>query len=260
MNVHQQIFYHQSLSNMLNSEKITREFKRIQSLGFIKSNRANNTGIGKTFEDYLGVRENNSKDHDFEGFEVKSQREMATSYITLFTKNPTHPRGANRVLKDTYGKPDAHFPQVKVLHTSIFGDRFNTFNSQFGFKMKVDNVNKKLLMDIKNLETDTLYENDIYWDFNKIQGKKLDNTFVVWADRKYENGIEYFHYTRANVYYGFSFERLIEGVKNGYVMFDIRMGSYKSGINIGKPHDHGSGFRVKRDYLKTLFDGYVEVE
>ena len=245
---------------MIDSDKIKTEFKRIQSLGFLKSNRVHNTGIGKTFEDYLGVRENNSKDPDFEGFEVKSQREMATSYITLFTKNPTHPRGANRILKDTYGKTDAHFPEVKVLHTSIFGDRFNGYNGQFGFRMKVDETAQKLLLEIKDLATDALFENNIYWDFDKIQGKKLKNTFVVWADTKTEGSDEYFHFTRANIYYDFSFDKLIEGIKNGYVMFDIRIGSYKTGKMKGKPHDHGSGFRVKRDYLKTLFDHYIEVE
>jgi hypothetical protein len=28
----------------------------------------------------------------------------------------------------------------------------------------------------------------------------------------------------------------------------------------GKPHDHGSGFRVKRENLKDLFNVYEEVE
>ena len=43
-------------------------------------------------------------------------------------------------------------------------------------------------------------------------------------------------------------------------MFDIRIGSYKTGLKRGKPHDHGSGFRVKRDFLKELFEYYIEVE
>ena len=245
---------------MIDSEKIKQEFKRIQSLGFLKSNRTNNTGIGKTFEDYLGVRENNSKDPDFEGFEVKSQREKAF-YITLFTKNPTHPKGANRYLKDTFGKPDAQFPDLKVLHISIFGDRFNGYNGgQFGFKMLVKEDEQKLCLEIKDLTTGAMIDNEIYWDFDKIQGKKLKNTFIVWADTKRENGEEYFHFTRANIYYNFSFNKLVKGIKEGYVMFDIRIGSYKTGSKRGKPHDHGSGFRVKRDFLKELFEYYIEVE
>ena len=49
---------------MENLEKIKLEFERIKNLGFIKSTRQNNRdgGIGNTFEDYLGVEENNLKD------------------------------------------------------------------------------------------------------------------------------------------------------------------------------------------------------
>jgi hypothetical protein len=38
----------------------------------------------------------------------------------------------------------------------------------------------------------------------------------------------------------------MEALDLGYVMFDFRIGAYKSGKMIGKPHDHGSGFRIKK--------------
>ena len=60
--------------------------------------------------------------------------------------------------------------------------------------------------------------------------------------------------------YDFSFSKLIDGFKKGYIMFDFRMGAYKSGKSKGKPHDHGSGFRVKRGNLKDLFDTYIEID
>lgn len=37
------------------------------------------------------------------------------------------------------------------------------------------------------------------------------------------------------------------------IMVDIRIGSYKSGNNMGKIHDLGSGFRVLKSNLKLLF-------
>lgn len=58
-------------------------FHTIKNLGFVKSRRSNNTGIGKTFEDYIGVIENNLEEPDFAGFEIKSHRSMSQSYITL---------------------------------------------------------------------------------------------------------------------------------------------------------------------------------
>ena len=59
---------------------------------------------------------------------------------------------------------------------------------------------------------------------------------------------------------GFSFEKMIEGIKNGYVKFEVRYGVNKSGPKIGKKHDHGCGFRVTLKNLSNLFDTFVEVE
>lgn len=36
-----------------------REYKKIQSMGWIRTHRSGNTGIGKTLEDLLGIEENN---------------------------------------------------------------------------------------------------------------------------------------------------------------------------------------------------------
>ena len=81
--------------------KVKFEFERIKNLGFVKSNRINNKdgGIGNTFEDYLGVSENNLRDPDFEGFEVKTQRQITSSYITLFSKSPSFPKGTSLIKK-----------------------------------------------------------------------------------------------------------------------------------------------------------------
>ena len=88
-----------------NIDKIVSEFERIRDLGFLPNNRPNNKdgGIGNTFEDHLGVKENNLKDPDFIGFEVKSKRIFNESYLSLFSKSPSQPKGANRILKDRFG-------------------------------------------------------------------------------------------------------------------------------------------------------------
>lgn len=107
----------------LDFDKIKNEFQRIKSLGFVKSNRSskNDGAIGNTFEDYLGVRENNLKDPDFAGFEVKSKRELTSSYLSLFTKSPSSPKGANAYLKNTFGKNDEDFPLLKNLIARLSG-------------------------------------------------------------------------------------------------------------------------------------------
>ena len=78
-----------------NKKLIIERFKAVKSLGFVESRRSHNTGIGKTFEDYVGVLENNLDTPDLAGFEIKSHRIASQSYVTLFTKSPSFPRGAN---------------------------------------------------------------------------------------------------------------------------------------------------------------------
>ena len=80
------------------------KFKEVKSLEYVPSNRANNTGIGKTFEDYIGVVENNLDEPDLAGFEIKSHRGASCSYVTLFTKSPSFPKRANAYLKALLSK------------------------------------------------------------------------------------------------------------------------------------------------------------
>ena len=38
---------------------ILKKLKEIKKMGYVKTHRAGNTGIGKTLEDLLGIKENN---------------------------------------------------------------------------------------------------------------------------------------------------------------------------------------------------------
>ena len=70
-------------------------------------------------EDYIGVVENNIDEPDLFGYEIKAHRNSVGSYITLFTKSPDFPKGANSILKDRYGVPYDDIPELKKLHTSM---------------------------------------------------------------------------------------------------------------------------------------------
>lgn len=49
-------------------------------------------------------------------------------------------------------------------------------------------------------------------------------------------------------------------IDDGKLMVDIRIGSYKSGKNKGKPHDHGTGFRIKPVDLDSLYEEKIEIQ
>jgi len=55
-------------------KKLKERLREIKAMGFIKSHRAHDTGIGKTLEDYLHITENNIALPDFGKMELKSQR------------------------------------------------------------------------------------------------------------------------------------------------------------------------------------------
>jgi hypothetical protein len=245
--------------------KIVEEFHRIKELGFVPARRSHNTGIGKTFEDHLGVDENNRKDPDFEGFEVKSQRDLTGSKITLFTKSPTHPPQANAFLKEMYGTPDSKFPEVKVLHTSCFSNKFNSHASGYGFRLLLDRRSEQLQLCVKNLESGRPMPDPVFWSFEDLRTSvigKLGSLFVVYAETNVKRKKEYFHFVRATVHLDFQFESFLDAIDSAHVMFDVRIGAYKTRgrKNFGKPHDHGSGFRVDRSLLPTLYRETIEVE
>jgi hypothetical protein len=236
---------------------------RIKSLGFVKSNRSskNDGAIGNTFEDYLGVQENNLKDPDFAGFEVKSKRELTSSYLSLVTKSPSAPKGANAYLKNNFGKPDEDFPEVKKLNSSVFAHRWNTLYEKNKLKLGIDRVQEKVIL-LVNDYADALVSDNVYWTFSDIQkaAQKISSLFFVSASSKKENGVEFFHFNSAKVFLNFDFDKFLGALENGFIMFDIRIGSYKSGKNFGKPHDHGSSFRVKRENIAQLYSQVFELE
>jgi hypothetical protein len=241
---------------MTSKEKIIAEFKRVKALGFVKSNRKHNTGIGKTFEDLIGVKENNDAAPDFEGYEIKSQRTESSSYVTLFTKSPSHPKRANAYLKDTYGTPYEEYPDIKKIHTSLFATKCNTYMGKFGFKLINDEAEKKIKIGVCSLPDEVLIDDSVYYTYDAIESKllnKLDNLFFVNADRKHIAEDEHFHFNKAIIYERPTIENFIKLMNEGKIMFDIRIGSYKSGTQYGKPHDHGSGFRIKAENIVDLY-------
>lgn len=240
-----------------NKEIIIESFRDVKALGWVKSRRKNNTGIGKTFEDYMGVVENNIDEADLLGYEIKSHREDASSYVTLFTKSPSHPHRANAYLNQKYGMPYDDAPQLHKLHTSIFANRSNKFYNKYSFRLLNDSANGVIKICVYDLDSNELLDDEVYYTYDsisKIIDKKLKNLFYVTANREYRGEDEWFEFTKAEIYTKPSLGNFLKLLDEGFIMFDIRIGSYKSGKNQGKPHDHGSGFRILQSNIKLLYE------
>lgn len=241
---------------MTNKEMIINAFNNVKALGWVESNRKNNTGIGKTFEDYIGVVENNLDEPDLYGFEIKSHREMSASYVTLFTKSPSFPPKANSLLKDKFGE-NYENSTMKKLHTSMFANSFNSFINKYSFKLIHSLNEKRIYIGVFSIGGKLLIDKSAYYTYEHIEKallQKLKNLFFVTAKtNKGQNGKELFNFDSAEIYTNPSLERFLEMLDSGEIMYDIRIGFYQSGKNIGKPHDHGSGFRIKEENISKLY-------
>lgn len=248
---------------MSNKENMIAHFREVKALGWVRSRRANNTGIGKTFEDYVGVLENNIDEPDLFGFEIKAHREEAKSYVTLCTKAPTFPNGANAYLLQKFGTPYEDNPELHRLHTSMFANHQNSYGATYSFMLHNDRSAKEMRIEVYDMQSGHLLDDSCGYTYDvleKIFANKLKNLLYVSAERKYMDDVEYFNFTQAEIFTEPSFENFLNLVDHGEIMYDIRMGSYQSGKNIGKPHDHGSGFRILPKNLHHLYANREVVE
>ena len=112
---------------MITLAEFKQKFIEIKNMGWIKTHRAGTTGIGKTLEDLLGIKENNIQGPDFGRYELKSKRKSANSRLTLITKAPDEPEHANTALRLNYGySSKAYDNDEKVLHSTINATKFTT--------------------------------------------------------------------------------------------------------------------------------------
>lgn len=233
------------------------EFIRVKQMGWIPSNRFHDTGIGKTFEDFIGVIENNKSSADYKGIiELKSARELSEAMVTLFTKSP-RPHGVNNVLRKTFGYSDGEYKNTKILHTTFSGDKFNTCKGKYGFILKVNFKESKINIVIKNLGNNTINNSvKAYYPFGELKDKietKCKYIVFISADSKKEGGKESFKFNSAMLLSGLTFLKFLEFLKKGLIKYDFRLGVYRTGKHIGKSHDHGSGFRISKKDIKRVF-------
>lgn len=240
-------------------KELKEKFQEIKDAGWHKATRDNDTGIGKTFEDLLDKNEDNISAPDYEDIEVKSQRALTSSMLTLFTKSPTYPRGINSFLREEYGNYSEKYVGKKILFTTISAKKFNTHVSGHDFKIKVDRDNKRLVLQIRKNDSKAMVFENAYWSFDvlaKTLEKKLKHIAYVTADVDVRDGINYFNYRKIQFINDFTFENFLIALENGDLFIDIRIGVYGSGKKEGKTHDYGTGFRIQPtkllEYANTI--------
>lgn len=236
------------MANIITLQELISKLKTIKNKGFIKTHRAHDTGIGKTLEDLLEIKENNLKIPDIGEFELKTKRLDSNSMLTIATKSP-EPRGVNKILFNHYKYLDklGEFN----LHSTVYGSRFNPQ----GFRIKIKH--KKLVLENKKRII-------AYWHlgiFNDVLLAKSNKILLLFAETKGERRSldEHFHYKEAYLLSGLNINKFKNAIERDKLKVDIRLGVYRSGINKGRYHDHGTGFRInKKDFLQ-IFDTFQQI-
>lgn len=230
--------------------KIKKTLEEYSTL-WIPAKRYGDTAVGYTFEELLGKSEDNRSDPDLPELEIKAFRSNSNSAITLFTKSPDYPKSANSFIREEYGVNGQ-------IHASIFGNKIIQYKDYFWFGLVPNDETQKLILEIYDPTLQRVEnELEIYWEYQTLHNilcKKLKNLCLVQANSKKENGTEYFMYNQNFVVLSNPLvENFISLIKSGDIQFDIRIGTYKTGKNAGKTHDHGSGFRIMWKNLYKLY-------
>lgn len=232
----------------MNLHKLKKELIRIQRLGFIKTHRVGDTGIGKTLEDLLGIKENNIPLHDINGVaELKAYRKNAKSMLTLFTLEPL-PKGGDRdrMLLNNFGYSKRDNNRLKELHSTLLCKKYNNQSLRLTLakdKIRVQGKNKKL---------------NIYWDIKSVEKKfndKLPALVYVLAKTKEIKKKEFFHFNEAYLLSGFDFKLFKKMIRKDEIVVDFRM-YYRPN---GSIRNHGTGFRVKTNKLYDCFSSKIKL-
>ncbi len=224
---------------------IKEKLKEIKERGFIKSLRMDNTGIGYTLEELLGIKENNIGEPDFiyNGLkvELKAQRKKAGSRVTLSTKSPVWEPLRDREIITKLGYTDKKRRQALKITLKVDG-----FNPK-GFKLNLNKEEDKLEIIHKEFGV------TCYFKFSElieaVKTKIYENLLLVLADKEKEGDEESFHYIEAYLFSDFDEDNFEKLLIDGKIVWEFRMHLKESGF----ARDHGSGLRISRKYLGNLF-------
>lgn len=220
----------------MNLEEFKQKFKEIRKQGFIKSLRKGPTGIGYTFETLLGIKENNLILPDISDIEIKTHRIGSNNLITLFTFN----RKVWRI------------NPLEAIRKYGTYDKNGRLGLYFTLSQKPNSAGLFIYITEKSIQLRHINGEVIAeWLIENLMERferKIPAMIYVTAEVEERDGVEYFHYIRAQLLKGTSKEILISQFKEENIVIDLRLhdkGSYA--------RNHGTAFRCYEKNLPKIF-------
>jgi len=240
-------------------EKLLKEFENIKKQGFVKSEIKSANGAGQTLEKMLNAGGSDFCFPDYYGIELKAIRNYNDATFDLFNSTPdSNHVFSTQWIAEKYGYPDKDFKNKKVFKGDIYGNELRKIGLFNYYKLRVDYVNQKIILDIYNYKKE-LINSDLYWDFDDVKSKlelKLSKLALITTDKIYSNGNYYYFYKEIKCYVLKTFEKFLNLIETGTIYVTFKYGIYKSGIHKGEYNDHGTSFKISKKDLKLLFTEY----
>ena len=227
--------------------ELINKLTQIEELGFVKSLRKGNTGVGYTLETLLGVEENNDSGADFGNIELKAKRDRTSgSRLSSFTQAPIWLTNSRKVVK-THGEWKEEKQRINFYTTVKFG----TKNPQ-GLSLKIEDATLYL----HSAKTGSMLAR---WPLAVLafrQEQKLSNMVIVSAKTKGSGDSEEFHYHSADFYSDPSPEMLKSLIEDGTIVVDTRMWLDPS---TNKLRDRGTAFRIDKSKVPLMYEKYRRI-
>lgn len=222
---------------MLTLSEAIKRLSEIKQRGYVRSLRRGPTGIGKTLEELLGIKENNISSPDLGHIELKARRENHFGLTTLFTFNrkawKMKPLDAIR----KYGSPD------KNGRLGLYYTMSRTPNSAGLFLLVEQDA-----ISVRSVDGNLI----ALWELKEIERrfkKKVRSVLLVKAQVEERGGWEYFHFVRARLLSGGATQSILRDLFNsGKLLLDLRL--HDKGTSA---RNHGTGFRVNMKDIESLY-------
>jgi hypothetical protein len=220
----------------MTQQEFKQRFKEIKEKGFIPTTRRGPTGIGHTLETLLGIKENNIAKPDIEGAELKAHRSKGSSLITLFTFN-------NKVWK---------MPPLEAVKK--YGSKDKDGRQGLYYTMSLKPNSAGLFLNVQENEISVRHisgDTVAIWKLQSLANRflqKIPAMMFVSAFTEERDGIEYFHFYRAQRMEGTSPELLAGQFQEENIRVDLRL--HDKGT---RARNHGTGFRAYENKLPYLF-------
>ena len=222
----------------MNYTTFKQKYKEIKSRGYIPITRTGDGKFGNTFEDLLGLTENNINAPDIDGHEIKVQSKLTHSKMTLFNMKPEWIIPQKKVVVD-YGWAHSYKKGELTIQSTIT----RTPNKRHLWLDTADKLYVK--------HNDTILGQWSWESLTEQFVKKFPSAIKVYGEEKREGDKVYFWFNEAYLLTGTSKELFKQLIIDDVISIDFRFYTqYNKGLSI---RDRGTAFRMRGSYLDRLF-------